>query len=294
MTSVVASIYPNLPAPPWLPNAICYEVLMGSNAYGVSSDTSDLDIYGFCIPKKETIFPHLAGEILGFGTPFTRFEVWQEHHVKHKEKEYDFSIYGIVKYFQLCMENNPNMIDTLFVPTNCVLYSNLVGQKVRENRYLFLHKGSFYKFKGYAYSQLNKMRLKNPKSGSKRAADIEKNGYDVKFAYHLVRLTLEIEQILSTGDLDLQLHREQLKSIRRGEVPMEEIEKFFHAKEKDLESLYHSSTAIPYKPNEDAIKQLLLDCLEMHYGSLEKAIVIEDKAVRALKDIQEILNKVSI
>jgi hypothetical protein len=32
----------------------------------------------------------------------------------------------------------------------------------------------------------------------------------------------------------------------------------------------------------------------MHYGSLEKAIVIEDKAVRALKDIQEILNKVSI
>ena len=54
---------------------------MGSMAYGVSSDSSDMDVYGFCVPEKETVFPHLRGEIPGFGTPQPRFEQWQEHHM---------------------------------------------------------------------------------------------------------------------------------------------------------------------------------------------------------------------
>jgi predicted nucleotidyltransferase len=54
---------------------------MGSQAYGVNTDTSDLDIYGVCIPPKEMIFPHLAGEIPGFGQQIQRFEMWQEHKV---------------------------------------------------------------------------------------------------------------------------------------------------------------------------------------------------------------------
>ena len=44
-----------------------YETIMGSVAYGVSSDTSDMDVTGFCIPHKDMIFPHLRGEIPGFG-----------------------------------------------------------------------------------------------------------------------------------------------------------------------------------------------------------------------------------
>ena len=44
-----------------------YLVHMGSDAYGVSSNSSDIDLYGFCIPPKPYIFPHLAGEIKGFG-----------------------------------------------------------------------------------------------------------------------------------------------------------------------------------------------------------------------------------
>lgn len=37
----------NLAHPPkWLPDNIHYEVIMGSVAYGVSSDTSDMDVYG--------------------------------------------------------------------------------------------------------------------------------------------------------------------------------------------------------------------------------------------------------
>lgn len=154
----------NLAHPPkWLPDNIHYEVIMGSVAYGVSSDTSDMDVYGFCIPPKEDVFPHLRGEIQGFGRQKQRFEQYQEHHLMDKEdrQEYDFTIYSIVKYFHLCMENNPNMVDSLFVPNRCVLFASPVAQMVRDNRKLFLHKGSYHKFRGYAYSMLHKMGNRN-------------------------------------------------------------------------------------------------------------------------------------
>ena len=60
--------------PSFLKDNIHYETMMGSVAYGVSNDSSDVDIYGFCIPPKELIFPHLTGEILGFGRQKKRFD----------------------------------------------------------------------------------------------------------------------------------------------------------------------------------------------------------------------------
>src|SRR5690349_9185304 len=89
--------------PDYVVSQLQYLAMMGSVAYGVSGDTSDVDVYGFCIPKKELIFPHLSGEIEGFGSKGQRFEQWQEHHVEDKEsrKQYDFTIFSIIKYFSL-------------------------------------------------------------------------------------------------------------------------------------------------------------------------------------------------
>lgn len=281
--------------PSFVPHNIHYETIMGSVAYGVSADTSDMDVYGFCIPPKDMIFPHLAGEILGFGRQINRFEQYQQHHILDKSalagagRTYDITIYSIVKYFQLCMENNPNMIDSLFTPANCVLHITKLGNMVRENRKIFLHKGAWHKFKGYAYSQLHKMTTKDPIGQRKKI--IETYGYDVKFAYHVVRLLNEVEQILIEGDIDLQRNREQLKSIRRGEWKESDIREYFAAKEKDLEKLYLEST-LPYSPDEAKIKKLLLECLEEHYGNLSDAIITPDKATEALREIQNILEKV--
>lgn len=279
--------------PAFLHTNIHYEVMMGSVAYGVSTDSSDMDIYGWCIPPKEVIFPHLAGHIEGFGRQKNRFEQFQQHHIKDgtalggKGQEYDISIYNIVKYFSLCMENNPNMIDSLFVPEFCVLHITRIGSMVRENRRLFLHKGAFHKFKGYAYSQLHKMESKNPIG--KRKEIREAMGFDVKFAYHVVRLLDEIEQILVHGDIDLQRNKEQLKAIRRGEMKEEEIRLWASEKERQLEALYHSSK-LQYSPDEDAIKKLLLDCIEEHYGSLDKAIVVSGKAESVLRQIRDLID----
>jgi predicted nucleotidyltransferase len=276
--------------PKWLANNCHFLTIMGSVAYGVSSDTSDMDLYGFAIPPKETVFPHLAGVIPGFGTQPPRFEVWQEHHLKapDSKQEYDFSVYSIVKYFQLCMENNPNCIDSLFVPQRCVIHSTQVGQRVRENRKMFLHKGAWHKFKGYAYAQMGKIRSKSNSSNEARAADIETYGYSTKFAYHIVRLLSEIEMILIEHDLDLERNREMLKSIRRGEWTIEQIEQHFTDKQRALESVYAEST-LPHGPDEPRIKALLLECLEHHYGSLDAVIVRDQSAAQLVADLDVVL-----
>ena len=276
-----------LNSPPWfMENNVQLEVIMGSNAYGVSSDTSDMDIYGFCMPPKDYIFPHLRGEIADFSTAGKSFQTWQQHHIKDDEarKEYDLCIYSIQRFFRLCMDNNPNMVDALFVPRRCVLFSTGVGEMVRENRQMFLHKGCWQKFKGYAYSQLHKMKTKKPEGKRREGVDI--HGYDLKFAYHVVRLINEVEQILVTGNLDLEAGREQLKSIRRGDWSMQQVTDYFEAKEKQLEQAYIESS-LPYGPDEEAIKSLLMKCIEEHYGSIDS--MPDDQTLKkALSDIAKI------
>jgi len=280
--------------PSWLADNTHYLTIMGSVAYGVSSDTSDMDLYGWCIPRKETIFPHLAGKIIGFDKDLCQFEQWQEHHVNDpdamagKGRVYDFQIFNIVKFFSLLMENNPNIVDSLFTPINCVLHCTRIGTLVRDNRRLFLHKGAWHRFKGYAYSQLHKMQSK--KAEGKRAEIREQYGFDVKFAYHVVRLIAEVEQILTEGDLDLQRNNEQLKAIRRGEWTEQQIRDYFTQKEKDLETLYNNSK-LPYGPDVEKIKELLVNCLEEHFGSLDKALVIEDRNTTLLRDIKRMLEQ---
>lgn len=276
--------------PSFVKNAVQYEVLTGSVAYGCSGDTSDMDIIGFCIPPKTIVFPHLAGEIYGFDKQDTKFEQFQSHHVvdASASKTYDISIYGIVRFFRLVMENNPNMIDTLYVPQRCVLHCTRVGQMVRDNRHLFLHAGAYHKFRGYAYGQMHKIKTKKPEG--KRKAIVEEFGYDVKFAYHVVRLLNEAQQILETGTIDLERDREILKSIRRGEWPLEKIFEYFDKMETILADLYGAAKLQKY-PDEKAIKNLLLTCLEEHYGSLSGAVERQPDANLILRDLEALMAK---
>ena len=280
--------------PRWLPQNIHYEVITGSVSYAVSSDTSDMDIVGFCIPPKDDIFPHLRGKIPGFGLQHKRFDVWQEHHITDAEarQEYDFSIYSIVKFFHLAMENNPNMVDILFTPQRCVLYCSTVAQMVRDNRKLFLTKNSYHKFRGYAYAQLHKIGTKSNSSNPKRQSDIETHGMDLKFAYHVVRLALEGEQILMEHDLDIERNAEVLKAIRRGDWTESKLRGWFDEKEKHLEELYSRST-LHNVPDEEAIRDLLMNCLEQHYGSLSDAVKREVPVDRMIAELKSVLDRYS-
>lgn len=339
---------------------------MGSYAYGVNADLSDTDVYGWCIPPKEYVFPHqCGGEIEGFGDQKKRFQNFQKHHIidPSTKRSYDIDIYNVVRYFDLCANNNPNMLDSLFVPQRCILHMAPVAALVRENRRLFLHKGAMHKLKGYAFAQLSKMDVKKqnapevhalwafedkygiphtttfeevdrleatffPRDGgegfveyndkhlgginalsalkareylelykalfakNKRLDGIKRYGFDVKFAYHVIRLASQATQILMEGDLDLEEpgRREHMKAVRRGEVSEADIRAWFSSAEKNLETLYANSK-LREKPDWDKIKALLLDVLRSHYGDLSTVYREPGLDKRTLEEIGTMIDR---
>lgn len=276
---------------PFICENIQYETIMGSTAYGVSSQSSDVDLYAFTIPPKGYVFPHTEGYIPNFGSNPPNFNVFQQHHIKQNDNEYDVAVYSIVKYFSLLMDNNPNLIDSLFTREQSVTYSSKIGQMVKDKRHIFLHKGSWHRFRGYAYAQMKRMNNKIVEPGSKRYNSIMRHGYDVKHAYHIIRLLDEVEQILSDQDIDLMKNNDQLISIRNGEWYLDDIKNYFYTKEKRLEQLYQDSSLQKY-PDEGIIKQLLLDCLEEFYGSIgQDEVRVVSTAETTLKEIKKLVNK---
>jgi predicted nucleotidyltransferase len=276
--------------PKWLTSSIQYETRMGSWAYGTHRPDSDVDLYGFCLPPLEYLFPHLAGEIPDFGQQLKRFKVFEvKHIIADDHREYDANIYSITWYFQLSSKCNPNMVDSLFTPQDCVVRSTKIGNMVRDRRQLFLSKAIWHTYRGFCHSQMAAIEGKKREPDSKRGQLIEEFGYDVKFGMHAARALLQAEDALESGDMDLRKHSDFLRGVLKGNLTLEQLRGWVAAKEKAMEALYQTST-LPWGPDENALKQLLVDCMEEHYGSLAQvrktAVETEGKATDTLRRIK--------
>lgn len=273
--------------PDFVASNLQYETISGSVSYGISNDMSDQDCIGFCIPLKSHIFPNFHGEIEGFNR-LPRFDQFIKHGYQIEDTKYDVTVYNIVKFFRLAAEGNINVLESLFTPIDCVTYQTPIGSIVRDNKRLFLSKRIKHSVIGYAYSQRGHIKGKGVPTG-KRKELFEKYGWDTKHLAHTVRLLNYGEQILGTGDLDLRQPSDFLKACRRGEVTPEAVDKLFGEKEQTLEKLFRE-TKLPASPDMDAVKQLLLDCIEHHYGSF-KEIDRTNKFKDALNKIAAIVNQ---
>ena len=256
--------------PKWLTSAD-YLTVMGSRAYGTETENSDWDFYGFVIPPIDILFPHTKGEIPGFGRNIQRFEQFEMQHTPHSEYgQFDITVYNIVKYFQLLMEGNPNLIDSIFTDDDCVLEKSFIGKKVKSNRHLFLSQKCYHTFKGMMWSHLSRLKSGHVKEGRKE--DSKKYGWDVKDGYHSVRMIFQLEQILFTGDVDLKKYSNTLLGIRNGRNTLDEVIEFCENKLIEFEDIVRNHPkriCIPYSPDEKTIHSLLVDCLEEKYGNLD-------------------------
>lgn len=97
-----------------------------------------------------------------------------------------------------------------------------------------------------------------------RFENIKIFGYDTKFAYHVCRLLLECEEILTDYDLTLNKNVEILTEIRSGLWSLNNVDSFFENKLKILEELYRTST-VPNDPAYKAIKSLYKEFVNSVY-----------------------------
>ena len=127
----------------WNPEKyLIFETLTGSRLYGTFTEHSDYDYRGICIPPAwvtSSLFQNFEQKDSGFEEP-------------------DRVIYSMSKFFKLCADANPNIIELLFTPENCWRYISTAGRWIIQNRDVFLSKKIRYTFSGYAYSQLNDIK----------------------------------------------------------------------------------------------------------------------------------------
>jgi len=117
-----------------------FRTLTGSRVYGTHNKDSDYDYRGVCIP------PHRYW--LGYAS---RFE-------QYAPKEVDEVIYGLSKFLHLAAQNNPNIIELMWIPEKYWTDSSGYWERLVEHRDWFLSKKCFHSYRGYSHSQMRRMR----------------------------------------------------------------------------------------------------------------------------------------
>lgn len=121
---------------------ILFEAISGSRSFGLDTETSDTDIKGvFYLPKDAF-----------FGL---------EYIPQISNETNDIVYYELGRFIELLLKNNPNILEILASPQDCVLVKHPVMAKLRLED--FLSKLCKETFAGYAAGQIRKARGLNKK-----------------------------------------------------------------------------------------------------------------------------------
>lgn len=123
---------------------IIFEGIVGSQAYGIATPSSDVDIKGVFMSPFENI--------LDFG-----------YVEQISDETNDTVYYEIRRFLQLLQTNNPTILELLNLPTDCILYKDPIFDMILKKKDEFITKHCKNSFGGYAIEQIKKARGLNKK-----------------------------------------------------------------------------------------------------------------------------------
>ncbi|MER5912883.1 nucleotidyltransferase domain-containing protein [Streptomyces sp. NPDC001982] len=173
-----------------------YACVMGSRAFGLATDGSDTDRRGVFLAP----------------TPlFWRFEKPPTHVEGPAEEQFGWEL---ERFCALALRANPNILECLHSPL--VEHIDDTGHELLSLRGAFLSRQVYDTFTRYALGQRRKLD-----------ADVRTHGAPRwKHAMHLLRLLMSARDLLSTGELRIDVgdRREALLEVKRGDIPWPEVE----------------------------------------------------------------------
>lgn len=210
--------------------------IVGSHAYGLNHAESDIDMLGvFQRPTTVVLGLNPGKDSIGGHDPD-----WQAHE--------------LAKFMGLAMKGNPTVTEMLWLPDEMYALRTPTGDRLIENRELFLSKNIFYAFGGYAKEQFRRLKATGH-------FDPDKNGdkKTEKHARHLARLIIQGTGVLTTGQLTVRLTPDQVAYARQVGIDaakenFDEIDALLDAYE-----LLKEDNVLPEKADQHAISDLLVE-----------------------------------
>lgn len=240
-----------------VPNNLVLFAYRGSIAHGMyipnnnPNSIDDKDVIGIYMGEPE--------HYLGFGRK-EAYEKWID--------VYDGVFYEYRKLISMLLKSNPNVLSLLWTDEKHIIYQNEIGRELRANRDLFVSKGIYHSFTGYAHSQFHKMThlAFEGYMGDKRKQLVEKFGYDTKNAAHLIRLLKMGIEFLTDGELYVEREdASYLLAIKKGEYPLEHVKTEAERLFKVAEEAYVRSN-LPKGPDRDTVETLMVETIRAYLG----------------------------
>ena len=139
---------------------ILLKIRTGSHLYGLSTPESDEDFGGIFLPKPEDVLGLQKMEEVDKSTkPSSKDE-------KNTKDDVDEKYYSLGKYLHLVLQNNPNIVEYLFVDTKNTLVTSPIWEELQSNYEKIISQKVWYSFSGYAYSQRKNMIVKRDRYNS--------------------------------------------------------------------------------------------------------------------------------
>src|SRR5262249_54072431 len=209
---------------------VIYRCVIGSQAYGLAGEGSDIDRRGIYLPPAELHWS-LYGVPDQLENDATQEAYWE-----------------LQKFLVLALKANPNVLECLYTPM--VEKATPLAERLLAMRGCFLSRLVYQTYNGYVLSQFKKMQ-----------ADLRNQG-QVKWKHvmHLIRLLLSGIHIMREGFVPVRVeeHREKLLAIRRGEMPWEEVEEWRKRLHQEFNAAAEA-TSLPERPDYEQANAFLIE-----------------------------------
>src|SRR4051812_23952195 len=136
----------------------------------------------------------------------------------------DLTVYGLRKFCALALKGSPTTLLPLFVDGEHQLVCSEVGQRLRELAPAFVARSTGRAFLGYLTGQRRGLTGERHATRTRELSRL--HGYDTKYAMHALRIAYQGIELLSSGRITLPVpepERSQLRQVRAGEVPLEDV-----------------------------------------------------------------------
>ncbi len=208
---------------------VVFRCVVGSRAYGLADQTSDVDRRGVYLPPAELHWSL-------YGVP-----------EQLESREAEECYWEVQKFVGLALKANPNILECLYTPL--VETVTPVAEELLSMRVSFLSRMVYQTHNGYVISQFRKLEQDLRTVGAPKW----------KHAMHLVRLLISGVTALREGYVPVRVeeHRVRLLSVKRGEMPWEEVDAWRLSLHREFDRAL-GSTRLPERPDYEKANAFLV------------------------------------